>query len=53
MNKCDKELALRILLILSSMESWAFSTKNNLPDYMHEELRNLIDDLRAEVLTCK
>lgn len=48
--KCDKELALRIMLLMSALESWAFSTKNTLPDHTHQELERLMDELRVEVL---
>ena len=33
-----KEEALKIIKLLSALESWAFSTKNPLPDYLHDDL---------------
>jgi hypothetical protein len=33
-----KEDALKTMMLLSALESWAFSTKNPLPDYLHEEM---------------
>jgi hypothetical protein len=33
-----KEEALAAIKLLSALESWAFSTKNLLPDYLHEDL---------------
>lgn len=36
-----KEQALRAMMLLSALESWAFSTKNQLPDYLHEDLSNM------------
>lgn len=33
-----KEEALKIIKLLSALESWAFSTKSPLPDYLHEDL---------------
>jgi hypothetical protein len=33
-----KHDALRILKLLSALESWAFSTKNPLPDFVDAEL---------------
>jgi hypothetical protein len=33
-----KEDALKTMMLLSALESWAFSTKNLLPDYLHDEL---------------
>ncbi len=45
-----KELALRLLMLLSALESWGFSTKNMFPDFLHEELNALMDELRKELL---
>ena len=45
-----KEEALKIIKLLSSLESWAFSTKNNLPDYLHEELSRALAVLEKIVL---
>lgn len=47
MTKQDK---LDILMLLSALESWGFSTKSMFPDYMHEELRNAVELLSKEVL---
>ena len=33
-----KEEALNIVKLLSALESWAFSTANRLPDYLHDDL---------------
>jgi hypothetical protein len=33
-----KEEALQAIKLLSALESWAFSTKNLLPDYLHDDL---------------
>jgi hypothetical protein len=33
-----KEEALAAIKLLSALESWAFSTKNLLPDYLHDDL---------------
>jgi hypothetical protein len=33
-----KEEALQAIKLLSAMESWAFSTKNLLPEYLHDDL---------------
>ena len=46
----EKELALRILMLLSAMESWSFSTKTLFPDYLHEELSTLMNTLAEKVL---
>ena len=45
-----KEQALEILKLLSALESWSFSTKHDLPDYLHERLCAAIDLLSVEVL---
>jgi hypothetical protein len=34
----SKEDALKTMMLLSALESWAFSTKNLLPDYLHDDL---------------
>jgi hypothetical protein len=33
-----KEEALQAIKLLSALESWAFSTKALLPDYLHDDL---------------
>jgi hypothetical protein len=33
-----KEEALQAIKLLSALESWAFSTKTALPDYLHDDL---------------
>jgi hypothetical protein len=45
-----KEEALKTMMLLSALESWAFSTKNPLPDYLHEELHKSIEMLGKIVL---
>jgi len=42
--------ALEIIILLSALESWAFSTGKPLPDYLMDRLQNAIDALRNEVL---
>ena len=37
-NTMTKEEALAAIKLLSALESWAFSTKNLLPDYLHDDL---------------
>ena len=46
----DKELALEIIKLLSALESWGFSTKQMLPDFMHDHLQSVVDRLSVEVL---
>jgi hypothetical protein len=45
-----KEDALKTMMLLSALESWAFSTKNLLPDYLHEELQTSMEVLSKIVL---
>ena len=41
---------LETLKLLSALESWGFSVKSPLPDFLHERLCDAIDKLTAEVL---
>jgi hypothetical protein len=45
-----KEDALKLIKLLSAMESWAFSTKTALPDYLHEDLCLAVEKLEKVVL---
>jgi len=45
-----KEEALKLIKLLSAMESWAFSTKTQLPDYLHEDLCLSVEKLEKTVL---
>lgn len=45
-----KQEYLELLMLLSAMESWTFSVKECLPDYLHERLSNSIESLSNEVL---
>jgi hypothetical protein len=49
-NTMTKEDALKTMMLLSALESWAFSTKNLLPDYLHEELQTSMEVLGKIVL---
>lgn len=46
----SKEEALKLIKLLSAMESWAFSTKTTLPDYLHEDLCLAVERLERIVL---
>lgn len=46
----NKEDALKLIKLLSAMESWAFSTKTSLPDYLHEDLCFAVEKLEKVVL---
>ncbi len=46
----DKELSIRTLMLLSALESWAYSVGKPLPAHMINELDVIIKELKAEVL---
>ena len=48
-----KDEALKIIKLLSALESWAFSTKNMLPEYLHEDLCAAVKMLDKIVLEKK
>lgn len=41
---------LALMRLLSALESWSFSERKTLPDYLHEELSRLVTKLEAEIL---
>ena len=45
-----KEQSLELIKLLSALESWAFSTGARLPDYLHDQLSEVIESLTKEVL---
>jgi hypothetical protein len=49
-HQMTKEDALKTMMLLSALESWAFSTKNLLPDYLHEDLSLAMEKLEKIVL---
>jgi hypothetical protein len=48
-----KEEALQTIKLLSALESWAFSTKTSLPDYLHDDLQGAMKVLEKIVLEKK
>ena len=46
----NKEEALNIIKLLSTLKAWAFNTKNMLPDYLHDDLCVAIKKLENIVL---
>ena len=48
-----KEEALKIIKLLAALESWAFSIKTSLPDYLHEDLCLAVERLERIVLEKK
>lgn len=45
-----KEEALKLIKLLSAVESWSFSMKATLPDYLHEDLCLAVEKLEKIVL---
>jgi hypothetical protein len=45
-----KEQALQIIKLLSALESWSFSMKERMPDYLHEDLCKALEVLDPIVL---
>lgn len=50
MNKIDKELALKIIKLLSALEAAGLITPNRLPDYLYDDISAVIDTLSEEIL---
>lgn len=46
----NKESCLELLMLLSALESWSFSVKEPIPDYLHQELSNKVELLREHIL---
>ena len=46
----SKEDALKIIKLLSALESWSFSTKTPLPGYLHDDLCMAVVMLEKTVL---
>jgi len=45
-----KEEALAAIKLLSALESWSFSLKQTIPDYLHEDLQRSMEVLERVVL---
>ena len=45
-----REEALAAVKLLSAMESWSFSLKQTIPDYLHEDLHRSMEVLERIVL---
>lgn len=46
----NKEQALRIIKLLSALESWGFAAKERIPNWLHEDLQTIVDELTEEML---
>ena len=42
--------ALEVIKLLSALESWSFSLKERLPDYLHDKIAASLEVLEKEVL---
>lgn len=49
----SKQEALQAFKLLSGLESWAFSSKTSLPDYLHEDLCRSMEVLEKIILEDK
>jgi hypothetical protein len=45
-----KEDAIKLIKLLSALESWSFSAKTDMPEYLHEDLSLALDKLEKIVL---
>ena len=45
-----KELSLRILMLLSALESHCYANKARIPEHLDEEMCKITEELRKEVL---
>ena len=45
-----KPQILDLLMLLSAIESWSFSDKHRMPDYLYERIDQTIDLLRKELI---
>lgn len=45
-----KEEALAAIKLLSALESWSFSLKSTIPDYLHKDLQRSMEVLERIVL---
>ena len=46
----SKEDAIKLIKLLSALESWSFSAKTDIPEYLHEDLSLALDKLEKIVL---
>ena len=46
----NKQQVIELIKLLSALESWSFSSKTALPDYLLERLDRAINELTEDVL---
>jgi hypothetical protein len=49
-HQMSKEDAIKLIKLLSALESWSFSAKTDLPDYLHEDLSIAMEKLEKIIL---
>ena len=49
-DEMNKELALRIIKLLSALEAAGLMADKRLPDYLYEDIGNIVDELSKEIL---
>ena len=49
-DSMNKEDHLEILKLLAALESWSFSMDKRMPDWLHENLTTIVEQLTKEVL---
>ena len=50
-KQAKREQNIELLMLLSALESWTFSTDKTPPDFLIERMDRAVELLRAEVLT--
>lgn len=45
----SKEQILEIIKLLSALESWSFTDKHDMPDYLYEKITESLHALQAEI----
>lgn len=45
-----KAQLIEILMLLSAVESWSFADKHRMPDYLHDQLSEVVKLLMQEAL---
>ena len=46
----SKQQTLEILMLLSAIESWSFAVGKMFPDYLHENLSRIVNELSEQLL---
>lgn len=49
-SKIDKELALKIVKLLSALEAVGLLTLNKLPEYLYDDISEVVGELSKEIL---